>query len=249
MYEIFTGEQPFDEEINSPLAIKNKVAIKQERPEFIKPINECYRNLIERCWSTDPNQRPTFDQILTELKINPGFITDKINNEEYQVYIKYIEQLPFSFESSRRINELESFVRSRNEKFVEVKCKFSFRPVFETEYNDVKTDYEYANINEFEKQYLIRNFDDFNQSKLYLIKNKKNEKVFIAKKILKAKKECDSLRYFKLSHEINHLLEVKHPLFLKFVSFSPIDFKGRSNPVLIFENATNGKFRKNDNNE
>ena len=246
MYEIFTEEQPFDEynEFNSPFEIKQRIVNEQERPKFIKPINESYKTLIERCWSQEPSSRPSFSEIITELKTNPDFITDSINKEEFQAYVKYIDESPFSFESSRRIVGLESFVRNRKEKFVELKSKISFRPVFETEANDVKTDFEYARIDEYEKQYLIRNFDDFNYSKLYLIKHKETKKKFFAKKILKDRRESDSFRYFNLSHEINHLLEVKHPLFLKFLKYSPIDFKRRQHPILIFESASNGTLER-----
>ena len=35
-----------------------------KRPPFDDSIPECYRNLINKCWSLDPSDRPTFEQIV-----------------------------------------------------------------------------------------------------------------------------------------------------------------------------------------
>ena len=74
MYEIMTGEEKDSESI-----------------KFKKEINETYKDLIERCWNQEAEKRPTFDEILIELKTNPLFITNEINKEEYFNYIKNIE--------------------------------------------------------------------------------------------------------------------------------------------------------------
>ena len=73
-FKIVTGEEKDSESI-----------------KFKKEINETYKDLIERCWNQEAEKRPTFDEILIELKANPLFITNEINKEEYFNYIKNIE--------------------------------------------------------------------------------------------------------------------------------------------------------------
>ena len=55
-----------------------------QRPLFEKQINEAYCNLIEHCWDQDPDARPTFDEIVDELRNNKEYITQNINKQEYQ---------------------------------------------------------------------------------------------------------------------------------------------------------------------
>ena len=57
--------------------------IKGERPTFDVPLSDAYKSLICRCWSQDPEERPTFDQISIELENNPEYITDDINVDVY----------------------------------------------------------------------------------------------------------------------------------------------------------------------
>ena len=50
-----------------------------------------YRNLIERCWSHNAEERPSFEQIVDELKTNSDFITDLVDQEEYYDFIDFID--------------------------------------------------------------------------------------------------------------------------------------------------------------
>lgn len=57
--------------------------LKQEhRPKIDQKVYGCYRQLIELCWSQNPEERPTFKEI-TILKNNKEFITKNINKEEF----------------------------------------------------------------------------------------------------------------------------------------------------------------------
>lgn len=40
--------------------------------------------------------------------------------------------------------------------------------------------------------------------------------------------------------EINTNFEINHPSFLKYIGYSPVDFKNRSRPVIITECPSNG---------
>ena len=89
LYEIMTKEIPFSG-LNFYHLMKN-VPI-GFRPSFNEQINSTYENLIKRCWSNEPNERPTFEEIVNELKTNKGFITNEIDESEYIKYIDFLDQ-------------------------------------------------------------------------------------------------------------------------------------------------------------
>lgn len=72
VYEILTSEKPILNEI----------------PDFIP---QAYRELIERCRSPHPNERPTFDQIVSQLRSDPGFITENVDKNDYYNFIDFLE--------------------------------------------------------------------------------------------------------------------------------------------------------------
>lgn len=82
-------------------------------------IPDCYRQLIEKCWSQDPKERLSFDQIVNNLKTNNEFITPKIKKEDYFKYIEYVEKMQeASIESSINISDFginpNSVIRREN---------------------------------------------------------------------------------------------------------------------------------------
>ena len=89
LYEIITKEIPF-KEFHSEDEIKNAI-LNGYRPKFHQ-IPECYKNLIEACWSEEISKRPSFSQIILELETNPEFISDDVDRNEFFKYIKSIEQ-------------------------------------------------------------------------------------------------------------------------------------------------------------
>lgn len=74
------------------------------RPEFKFEIPKSYRNLIEKCWSQKTFNRPTFDEILNDLKKNENYITEKVNKNDFFNYIKYIDDYKISLDSDRVIS-------------------------------------------------------------------------------------------------------------------------------------------------
>ena len=60
------------------------------RPEIDSNIPDCYRELIQQCWSQDPSERPTFDEIVERLRSNPEFITDTVDQDEFFRYTEYL---------------------------------------------------------------------------------------------------------------------------------------------------------------
>ncbi|KAK8834314.1 hypothetical protein M9Y10_000521 [Tritrichomonas musculus] len=101
VYELLTLDEPF-ENLNF-FTLYSKIVTKGERPEFKYPIPLCYRDLITRCWSPDPNARPTFQDIVKELRTNKEFITDTIDESEFYEYIDNIDYIGSSFDPNKKL--------------------------------------------------------------------------------------------------------------------------------------------------
>ena len=84
-----TNEIPF-ENIHNKLKLFYNICIENLRPEFKTPIPLCYENLIKKCWQKNPDERPTFDEIVNELKNNDDFITGDANKDEYYDYTNHL---------------------------------------------------------------------------------------------------------------------------------------------------------------
>lgn len=108
VYELLTGEKPYSN-LRSSKEIKKYVVDENHRPSFSFPISKCYRQLIEKCWLFDPNQRPTFDEIINELKTNHDFITNEIDIQKYQKSINFIDESEISFNPSNKIRHQKYF--------------------------------------------------------------------------------------------------------------------------------------------
>lgn len=87
VYEIMTGEKPMIE-FKDFSSLYNEVVNKEFRPKFKKPINECYRRLIVKCWCQNPSERLSFHDIVEILRDDISFITHEINKKEYYKFIK-----------------------------------------------------------------------------------------------------------------------------------------------------------------
>lgn len=70
MFEILTDCVPYPKIENSEVAVYkfiDKVINKNYRPQFTVPVKKSFKDLIERCWSDDPKERPTFGEIFNKL--------------------------------------------------------------------------------------------------------------------------------------------------------------------------------------
>lgn len=81
LYQIMTCERPYPSMDIFSLCLKVKYG---ERPIFNVEIPQAYKYLIFRCWSQEPESRPTFDQILNELRTDRKYITENVNENEYK---------------------------------------------------------------------------------------------------------------------------------------------------------------------
>lgn len=87
VYEIMIGVTPFNG-YNYYQIIHN--VIQGNRPDFIYFIPDCYKKLIEACWSQDMYKRPSFSEITDYLVKNELFKND-IDVSEFENYIEYVE--------------------------------------------------------------------------------------------------------------------------------------------------------------
>ena len=70
MYEVVTDSDPYPDLIKGKITkfeFQNLVINKKYRPKFTFYVKENLKKLIEKCWSDDLNERPTFDEIYNKL--------------------------------------------------------------------------------------------------------------------------------------------------------------------------------------
>lgn len=114
VYEILTNNYPFND-ISNKNQIYNEVIINGQRPVIKKVYPECYIQLINRCWSQNPEERPTFAEIVNYLRNEEKFITNRVCKDVYLNYIQMIDNQLASHNS----NEETSIDNVSSQKVVE----------------------------------------------------------------------------------------------------------------------------------
>lgn len=112
-YEVFYVKTPFKGQNFDTLMAK---ICNRKRPEFDSSVPDCYKDLIERCWAQDPKDRPTFSEIVEELKTNSDFITGTMDEGDFITYVDYIEDCEISFNEGRKILSYDEFVKKQGKK-------------------------------------------------------------------------------------------------------------------------------------
>lgn len=111
MYEIVTDLYPYPEfksdEMNNNKFYKFcKLIIENDmRPEFKSPVKQHIRELIEQCWSKNPNDRPTFKEIFKKVSSNEDFFLDGVDHQAVGRYIEEITKVDDPIEELLKINE------------------------------------------------------------------------------------------------------------------------------------------------
>lgn len=95
-YELLTGFVPLNDIEPQQIAkhVKNGL-----RPKFLSVVPEPYQTLISDCWSQNPRERPTFEQILHALENDAQLLTD-IDGTLFFEYVDYVEKYQISTTSS-----------------------------------------------------------------------------------------------------------------------------------------------------
>lgn len=110
VYSIITNERPFK---NSTFSEIQAQVASGHRPDVPPEIAEPYSKLIEQCWSQESSERPTFDEITNLLRNEAGFITDKIDKQEFVNYVEYLDEYQRTHDKSSRGISYEEFIESK----------------------------------------------------------------------------------------------------------------------------------------
>ena len=68
---------------------KKHVAVSNKRPRIKIGVKNCIRFLIQQCWSSKANERPTFDEIYNKL-IDPKYYLDNVDEKRIKEYLAII---------------------------------------------------------------------------------------------------------------------------------------------------------------
>ena len=79
------------------------------RPKFTKFVTKKMQNLLSRCWSDSPKERPIFKELFETLSKDTSFFFDFVDEEEIQEYIDILaeksEQASVKNEENKKIQE------------------------------------------------------------------------------------------------------------------------------------------------
>ncbi|KAK8888185.1 hypothetical protein M9Y10_039249 [Tritrichomonas musculus] len=75
MYEVIGGKRAYSDLLHgkNPINIyqlKKKIELEDLHPKFDFPITKSLQQMIEKCWSRDPKERPTFNELFKKLSLS-----------------------------------------------------------------------------------------------------------------------------------------------------------------------------------
>lgn len=231
VYEMVTLEEPFK---RMPAVQLAKDVCSGSRPEIPADTPDCYRALITQCWSQEPEKRPTFSKIVDMLKSDPGFTSGNVDKDEF---IEYIESIgdSYDFESAKKKKKGKKRQPLRKVSFDLKKVEERDR-VKEILDSDQKLKESFLDLSKFELKSLVSKGATFN---IYEVRDRATKDVYSAKVSAVKMSMLTREELISLSREVNTISKLKHPSFLRFVGYSPTDFRQQSMPVVVSEIASN----------
>lgn len=229
LYEILTDKMPFDVNSNA-IDIKRFIADQNKRPKFNKAIPKSYRHLIEKCWSQNPEERPTFDEIVQNLKTDPSFILDKVEEDYFLEYVRSIEDFKITFDSFKRIKENDDLLKTKIDTFIDLDINVNLGGIYKTYYNNISLTFEGLNMNNYENQ---DNISIGRTYKVFMVREKKTDQKYAAKSLKTGFYYKDT--FINFYRELNIIFQINHPSILKFIGYVNANKK-----TLLFEYALNG---------
>ena len=211
VYEIITKKVPYNG-LNS-LYIIYHVVNDNLRPELDDTVPIAYRELIESCWNQDPEKRPTFKNIIDELKSDK--FTKNVDKNRFEAYIKIINE---------KLNEKSDI------QFPSIQLKLI--------YNQLKKERQSMNLNgiiSLDNYKLVKKISEDQFNSIYKVVNKETNEICIASVSSIKLNILSDKDISNISSEIQNLLSMKYPTIQRFIGFSFYDFEDQNKPVRFLE--------------
>jgi serine/threonine protein kinase len=90
LFRIVTNHSPFPDVRGKPAAVRMQRVMDGRRAEIGSDIVPFVRSLIESCWAQNPEDRPSFAQIMDILNQNDFKIFPTVNSASVRQYIEEI---------------------------------------------------------------------------------------------------------------------------------------------------------------
>ena len=74
-------------------------------------MNDNLKDLLERCWNKNPSERPTFEQVTTEL-LNPEYFLPDVDENEFNEYVAILQN---EYESSNSNDEANQKIKKADD--------------------------------------------------------------------------------------------------------------------------------------
>lgn len=235
LYEIVTNKRPF-ESCEDVLKLFEEVSVYKTRPEFDNEIPKCYKNLIEKCWSHDPQDRPTFDEILDILKNNHDFINDQDDSEEFHKYIEFINSSKTLFDEKKRAHHLDHIINTRLQFFFSHNNAY-FHSIYWTSVEPVNLKSFMFDFSHFERHEKI---GEGSFGRVFKIVNKDTGEIYAAKESLRCLDDFSSKRLDRFRAEVELLSDLEFPSITKLIGFNFNNIKNKPKPTFVLEYISNG---------
>ena len=229
-YQLMTNDDIYQDISERPDLLFQRVT-NGERPNKFGNLPLCYRNLIEKCWSQKPSERPTFEEIVEQLRNDPQFAIDGVQNDEFKEYVKYIDNAEVTFDKSRGIRQNDDFFESRNFEF-----NFCVQTIFDTELDNVNLYMRYFDLKNFTKE---RKIGIGRFSNTYEIIYHDSSGIRYAPFAAKIFNEKLTDLYDIYSQEVIINSQLNHPCICRFIGYNPASFNGKKYPIVVSECCPN----------
>lgn len=124
MFEVVTDSLPYPELFSGQMSefdFNNKIVKKNYRPTFKTFVKEPIKELIEKCWSSNPKERPNFGEIFDKLSMKNDddaekYLLDDVDIDEYSLYIDDISKISDNVD---KLNDKIDKIEKENKKLRE----------------------------------------------------------------------------------------------------------------------------------
>ncbi|KAK8839443.1 hypothetical protein M9Y10_031797 [Tritrichomonas musculus] len=179
VFELMSGFVPLGK--MTVFQLIKKIVNQGYRPNISEDIPDAYKKLIESCWSEKADDRPTFSDIVENLKNNKEFITEATDENEFYDYVEFIDSYETTFDVSNRVAHYADFIKNHGRK----KTIHTFNLKINEDEN-IEDENKEEQSNAYDLLYPLEEFNKLNKSCQSIVEEARNdaEKEFIIAKSL-----------------------------------------------------------------